>query len=122
MAHGPHKLKELGQLTARIKDHKPAEFRDAYMAGFMGILEMKGTTRKHVNALQHMVGYLREHLNAEERKRVLSVIEEYRQELVPLIVPMTLVRHYIEMHDVPYVNSQTYLAPHPRELMLRNHV
>ncbi len=53
---------------------------------------------------------------------MLAVIKEYRLELVPLIVPMTLVRHYIEMHDVPYVNNQTYLNPHPRELMLRNHV
>jgi uncharacterized protein YbgA (DUF1722 family)/uncharacterized protein YbbK (DUF523 family) len=122
MAHSPQKLKELGQLTARIKDHTPAEFREAYMAGFMGILEMKGTTRKHVNTLQHMAGYLRKYLSTEERKRVLAVIEDYRQEIVPLIVPMTIVRHYIEMHDVPYVNNQTYLIPHPRELMLRNHV
>jgi uncharacterized protein YbgA (DUF1722 family)/uncharacterized protein YbbK (DUF523 family) len=122
MAHSPQKLKELGQLTARIKDHTPTEFRDAYMAAFMEILEVKGTTRKHVNTLQHLAGYLREYLSAEERKRVLAVIEDYRQEIVPLIVPMTIVRHYIEMHDVPYVNDQTYLIPHPRELMLRNHV
>jgi uncharacterized protein YbgA (DUF1722 family)/uncharacterized protein YbbK (DUF523 family) len=122
MAHSPQGLKKLGQLTARIKDHKPAEFRDAYMTAYMEILAVKGTTRKHVNALQHMAGYLREHLNGEERRRVLGIIEEYRREIVPLIVPMTLMRHYIEMHDVAYVNDQTYLNPHPRELMLRNHV
>jgi uncharacterized protein YbgA (DUF1722 family)/uncharacterized protein YbbK (DUF523 family) len=122
MAHSPQKLKELGQLTARIKDHKPAEFRDAYMKKFMEALELKGTTRKHVNTLQHMVGFLRDHLDGEERKRVLAIIEDYRQELVPLVVPMTLIRHYIEMHDVPYVKDQTYLHPHPKELMLRNHV
>jgi len=122
MAHGPQKLKELGQLTARIKDHRPAEFRAAYMARFMEIMALKGTVRKHTNALQHMVGYLRKHLSSEERQRVLAVIEDYRRELVPLIVPMTLVRHYIELHDVPYVGDQTYLNPHPRELALRNHV
>jgi len=122
IAHSPQKLKELGRFTARIKDYKPAEFRDAYMKRFMEILELKGTTRKHVKALKHMVGYMRKYLSSEEQKRVLGIIEEYRQELVPLIVPMTLVRHYIEMRNVPYVNNQTYLNPHPRELMLRNHV
>jgi uncharacterized protein YbgA (DUF1722 family)/uncharacterized protein YbbK (DUF523 family) len=122
MAHSPQGLKDLGQLTARIKDHKPAEFRDAYMKSYMEIMTLKATTRKHANALQHMAGYLRDHLSAEERKRVLAVIEDFRKELVPLIVPMTLLRHYIEMHEVAYVNNQTYLNPHPRELMLRNHV
>lgn len=122
MAHSPQGLKKLGQLTARIKDHTPAEFKAAYMQAYMEILAVKGTTRKHVNALQHMAGYLREHLSAEERRRVLAVIEDYRQEIVPLIVPMTLMRHYIELHDVDYVNNQMYLSPHPRELMLRNHV
>jgi uncharacterized protein YbgA (DUF1722 family) len=58
----------------------------------------------------------------EERRRVLAVVDDYRVGLVPLIVPMTLIRHYIELHDVAYVNRQVYLNPHPRELMLRNHV
>lgn len=122
MAHSPANLKKLGQLAARVKDHGPAEFRDLYMEGFMGILEQKATVKKHVNTLQHLAGYLREHLGAEERKRVLASIEDYRQELVPLVVPMTLVKHYIELHDVDYVGYQTYLNPHPRELKLRNHV
>lgn len=122
MAHNPASLKKLGQLTARIKDHSPAEFRDLYMAAFMKILEKQATVKSHVNALQHMAGYLRDHLDPEERKRVLASIEDYRAELVPLIVPMTLLRHYIELHEVAYVKDQTYLNPHPRELKLRNHV
>jgi uncharacterized protein YbgA (DUF1722 family) len=80
------------------------------------------TTRKHVNALQHMAGYLKEDVGVEERRRVIAVIKDYHQGLVPLIVPMTILRHYIELHDIPYVNRQVYLNPHPRELMLRNHV
>ena len=122
MAHNPSGLKKLGQLTARIKDHAPAELRDTYMAAFMKILEKQATVKSHVNALQHMAGYLRDHLDAEARRRVLASIEDYRGELVPLVVPMTLLRHYIEMHDVAYVKDQTYLNPHPRELKLRNHV
>jgi len=72
--------------------------------------------------MQHMAGYLRDHLGDGERKRIHAVIEDYRRELVPLIVPLTLLKHYIELHDVAYVGAQTYLNPHPRELKLRNHV
>jgi uncharacterized protein YbgA (DUF1722 family) len=69
-----------------------------------------------------MSGYLRDHLDPEARKSVHATIGDYRQELVPLIVPLTLMKHYIELHDVAYVGEQTYLNPHPRELKLRNHV
>lgn len=122
MAHDPQGLKLLGQWTAAIAKTTPAKFRERYMSEFMTILGKTATVRKHVNTLQHMAGYLRTHLSDDERHRVLAVIEDYRREIVPLIVPLTLLRHYIELHDVPYVNRQTYLNPHPRELMLRNHV
>ncbi|MCB1182260.1 DUF1722 domain-containing protein [bacterium] len=122
MAHDPAALKRLGQLVAAVKQHDRAEFRDAYMAGFMAALARMATVKRHVNTLQHITGYLREHVSNAEQHRVLAVVEDYRAGLVPLIVPMTLVKHYIELHDVPYVNRQTYLNPHPRELMLRNHV
>jgi uncharacterized protein YbgA (DUF1722 family) len=112
----------LGQRTAAIAKTTPAQFREHYMSEYMAILSKAATVRKHVNTLHHMAGYLRSHLSDDERHRVLAVIEDYRREIVPLIVPMTLLRHYIELHDVPYVNRQTYLNPHPRELMLRNHV
>jgi uncharacterized protein YbgA (DUF1722 family)/uncharacterized protein YbbK (DUF523 family) len=122
MAHSPAGLKRLGQLAARVKDHSPAEFRDLYMRGFMEALEKKATVKSHVNALQHMAGYLRDHLTPEARRSIRESIEDYRRALVPLIVPMTLLKHYIELHEVAYVGEQTYLNPHPRELKLRNHV
>lgn len=122
MAHDPRGLKQLGQLVAAVKQHPPAQFRDLYMAGYMAVLAKTATSRKHVNALQHMAGYLKDDLGPEERRRVLSMIQDYHQGLVPLIVPMTILRHYIELHDIAYVNRQVYLNPHPRELMLRNHV
>ena len=122
MAHDPQGLKNLGQLVAAVSQHTPAQFRDRYMAEYMAILGRTATVRKHVNTLQHIAGYLRPAVSAPERARVLAVIADYHQGLVPLIVPMTLIRHYIELNDIPYVNRQIYLNPHPRELMLRNHV
>lgn len=122
MAHSPRHYKELGQLVAAVADHGPSAFRDRYMELFMQGLEVKATTRRHVNALLHVAGHLRGTVSDPEQKRVIAVIEEYGKGLVPLVVPMTLLKHYIELHDLPYVGAQSYLAPHPKELMLRNHV
>ncbi len=122
MAHSPVGLKKLDRLTAAIKDLKPAEFRDAYMKAFMEIMALKTTLGKHAKALEKMAGYLSDHLSAAERKRVRASIGDFRRGQAPLIVPVTLLNHYIEIHEVAGVGNQTYLNLHPRELMLRNHV
>ncbi len=122
MAHSPPYYRELGRLVAAIKDHSPAAFRDLYLTGFMTALAVHATPSRHGNALLHIVGYLRGHVSDEERRRVTAVIADHRAGLVPLVVPMTLVKHYVELHDIAYIRDQTYLNPHPRELMLRNHV
>ena len=67
-------------------------------------------------------GILQAPLDRESKAELLAAIDDYRRELVPLIVPMTLVRHYVRVHDVSYLAGQLYLEPHPKELMLRNHV
>jgi len=85
-------------------------------------LALLGTRRKHVNVLQHLMGYLKKDLSSEDKQELLALIEDYRQELVPLIVPMTLLKHHLR-HPVPeWVWEQVYLNPYPKELMLRNHV
>ena len=85
-------------------------------------LSVKSTTRKNVNVLQHIMGFLRPHLDTKARTDIIKVIENYRAGLVPLIVPITLIKHYIKLFDVEYIKDQVYLDPHPEELMLRNHV
>lgn len=122
MAHSPRHYKELGQLVAAVAEHRPAEFRDRYCTLYMECLGTLATVRRHLNALQHVAGHLRGVIDAEEQRRVLACIHDYGEGLVPLVVPMTLLKHYIEIHQVPYVQDQSYLNPHPRELMLRNHV
>jgi len=83
---------------------------------------MPATVKRHANVLQHLAGFCREHLSAWERGELAGLIGDYRNGLVPLVVPLTLLRHHVERHDVAYVRGQLYLAPHPKELMLRNHV
>ena len=88
----------------------------------MAALAVVATPKRHANVLQHMAGYLKNTLDRESKVELLAAVEDYRRELVPLIVPITLLRHYVRIHNIEYLAGQVYLDPHPRELMLRNHV
>ncbi len=122
MAHSPAAYRELGQLVAGAKAQPRGAFADAYQAGFMRALSAIATPKRHANVLQHMLGYFSRDLDADAKRELLELIEEHRQGRVPLIVPMTLMRHYVRRLNVEYLLGQTYLDPHPRELSLRNHV
>jgi uncharacterized protein YbgA (DUF1722 family) len=96
--------------------------RARYEAEFMAALSVHATPSRHANVLMHMIGFFREHLDAGSRHELLAVTEDYRRRLVPLIVPLTLIRHHVSRLDVSYLRGQVHLDPHPKELMLRNHV
>ncbi len=85
-------------------------------------LQLLATVRKNTNVLQHMAGYFKQQLSSDEKKELQDVIANYHQELAPLIVPITLLQHYVRKYNVEYLKQQAYLNPHPLELMLRNHV
>lgn len=122
MAHSPVAYRELGQLVASAKSMDRAAFAADYQARFMRALTIIATPKRHANVLQHMFGYFSRQIDDDARAELLSLIEEHRQGRVPLIVPMTLMRHYVRRLKVGYLLGQTYLEPHPRELSLRNHV
>ncbi len=121
-AHAPAAEKTLGRLVAGAKGRPRPQVAADYLAGFMGALSKPAPRRRHVNVMQHMLGHFRELLEPAPRHALAAVIDEYRDGLVPLVVPITLLRHYVELHGVEYLARQTYLEPHPRELLLRNHV
>jgi uncharacterized protein YbgA (DUF1722 family)/uncharacterized protein YbbK (DUF523 family) len=122
LAHSPVAYRELGRMVAGASTTPRTELRDRYEAEFMAALKKIATPARHVNMLQHMTGYFRDRLDQDSRRELAAVIEDYRNGLVPLIVPITLVRHYVRILDVDYLRGQVYLEPHPKELMLRNHV
>lgn len=122
LAHNPNLYRGLGKLVAAVKSYKPLEFKTLYSEAFMETLSYKSTTAKNVNVLQHIMGFLRKHLADEDRRYITNVIEDYRKELVPLVVPITLIKQNVEKYDIEYIRDQYYLSPHPKELMLRNHV
>jgi uncharacterized protein YbgA (DUF1722 family)/uncharacterized protein YbbK (DUF523 family) len=122
LAHSPQQYEVLGRLVGQAEQHRPKEFVHRYGELFMKALAVKATVRKHVNVLQHILGYFKERLVAHEKAELLGVIDDYHQELTPLVVPLTLIKHYVKIFDVGYIRDQVYLNPHPKELMLRNHV
>ncbi|RCK72419.1 MAG: Hypothetical protein YbgA [Ignavibacteriae bacterium] len=122
LSHSEKHYRELGNIVAKAKFYGTSELRERYSKIFMEALKIKTTTKKNANVLFHILGYLKNILDKFEKDAIVKIINDYQNELVPLIVPLTLIRHYIEKHNIEYIKFQTYLNPHPKELMLRNHV
>jgi len=122
LSHDPQGYSELGRLVAEGKQRDRDELAARYQERFMQVLAVLATPNKHVNVLEHMMGYLREPLDDAARRELRAAIEDYREGYVPLVVPVTLIRHYVRLHEVEYLQGQNYLEPHPKELKVRNHV
>jgi uncharacterized protein YbgA (DUF1722 family)/uncharacterized protein YbbK (DUF523 family) len=122
LAHSPVHYRELGPLVAGAKRMPAEALKEKYTRLFMECLRVRSTVKKNVNVLQHIAGFLPDSLAAGEKKEVQGVIDDYRKGFVPLVVPVTLLRHHVRAHSIEYIANQTYLNPHPKELMLRNHV
>jgi len=122
LAHSRKHYDALGRLVAQAKQIAPSVLKTRYAEEFMHALSFKSTPKKNADVLYHMLGFFKKQLNAVEKEDVIEAIEDYRKELVPLIVPVTLIRHHVRKHGIDYLRDQVYLHPHPKELMLRNHV
>ncbi len=122
MAHSPSFLRELGALVAGAKKRDRRVVFEDYSQIMMTALKLKATVKKNTNVLHHAMGYFKKLITADEKQELLEVIENYHRQLVPLIVPITLVKHFVRKYHEPYLSRQVYLTPHPDELMLRNHV
>ena len=122
MAHSPKHYTSLGRLVADGKALLEEELFREYQSLLMDALKLSATVKKNVNVLQHLMGYFKRQLTADEKQEVLEVIEHYHQGHFPLIVPITLINHYVRKYEQPYLKLQYYLNPHPLELQLRNHV
>ena len=122
LAHSTTAYTALGRYVASLSTRPRREIEEEYEREFMKAMSIVSTPRRHTNVLMHMAGHLKQQLDPGSKQELLSAIDEYRRGLVPLVVPLTLIRHYVRIHRIAYLQGQTYLEPHPRELMLRNHV
>lgn len=123
MARNQNGMRRLGRLLGDSGKETPvADLAAAYRQGLTEVLRRPATRRGHTNVLKHLAGYVSDALDPADRAELAETIERYRLGLVPLIVPLTLIRHHVRRQEVEYLQGQAYLEPHPYELMLLNHV
>jgi uncharacterized protein YbgA (DUF1722 family)/uncharacterized protein YbbK (DUF523 family) len=130
--HGQHKLvlmshdqdltRSLGSDLSNTKEQDAQYFSEHYINRLMELLKIKATVKNHVNVLQHIQGYLKKDLNKMDKEELTEVIHEYRLERLPLIVPITLLRHHFRAFPNEYIENSYYMKPHPKELMLLNQI
>lgn len=120
MAHNQSAYKAMGKMLADAGKADIEALTEEYVEALMTALAKPVPRKQHVNVLQHLLGYLKNQLDAEDKAEMLEVIEHYREGIVPLIVPITLLKHHFRRHPHEYIERQVYLTPHPHELMLRN--
>ena len=121
MAHSEKHCREMGRLMAQAGTMNLEELIDNYLELLMAAMRLKPTVNKHVNVLMHMMGYFKKSISSDEKQELLDIINQFKDGIVPLIVPVTLMNHYIRKYQEPYLLQQLYINPHPLELKLRNH-
>lgn len=122
MSHSTKHYRDLGALVGNGKGMGREELLRRYEELLMEGMALQATVKKNTNVLMHIMGYFKKELSSDEKAELLEVIGRYHDRLVPLLVPLTLLRHYVRIYDKTYLKQQIYLDPHPAELMLRNHV
>ncbi len=120
MASDPQQYKALGRMVAGVGKTQLEAFAPAYFSQLMAALKKTASRGNHSNVLQHLSGYLKKHLEGEDKQELQRLITQYRQGVVPLVVPLTLLKHHFRRHPDRYVANQAYLQPHPEDLSLRN--
>jgi len=122
LAHRPSHYARLGRLVAAVGGGRLAARLADYGALLMQALSIRATRARHTNVLQHLAGFFKRRLEGAERTEIADIIQDYRRGLVPLVVPLTMITHHVRRLGIAYLADQVYLSPHPKELMLRNHV
>jgi uncharacterized protein YbgA (DUF1722 family)/uncharacterized protein YbbK (DUF523 family) len=122
LSHCTVSYKALGQLVAQAKPRPITEVCQDYETLFMSALKKKATAAKQVNVMEHMLGFFKKSLDSEVRQEIGASIQDYRAGFVPLIVPITLLKHYAQIQGTEYLIGQSYLSPHPKQLALLSHI
>lgn len=121
MSHSVKHYNLLGKMLSNTKIHSKNELFSEYGKHFMTAMSYIATTKKHLNVLLHCMGYFKKLLTSDEKSELLEILEQFRLGYLPLIVPVTLIKHYTRKFNQPYLSEQYYLNPYPLELMIRNH-
>ena len=121
LSHSPANARLMGKLVADGRKTPIQTVYAQYENLLIETLRMKSTIKKNLNVLEHILGYFKNQLSSDEKQEMLEIFDRYRNEFLPLIVPVTLLNHYVRKIGEPYLKQQVYLNPHPIALKLRNH-
>lgn len=122
LAHNQQIYRELGGKLANLKEVDMDIFLDEYFSKFMTAMTQRADRKTHTNVLMHIQGYFKQIIDADDKAELKEAIERYRLGQLPLIVPITLLKHHLLKNPNTYLEEQRYLFPYPEELMLRNHI
>jgi uncharacterized protein YbgA (DUF1722 family)/uncharacterized protein YbbK (DUF523 family) len=120
MSHDQNQAKALGSWLADHFDADMTVLTDGYLEKMMQLLKVTATAKNHANTLQHLQGYLKTSITQDDKQELVETIRDYREGLLPLIVPITLLRHHFRRFPHPYITTSFYMNPHPSQLMLLN--
>ena len=119
-SHHEEIYRELGKLVASTDSSNLLKRSEQYLSLFTRAMKQQATRKQHLNVLQHILGFLKKELDHKDKQELLELFDRYARGLVPLIVPITLLRHHLRRHPQHYIEEQYYLDPYPQELMSRN--
>jgi len=122
MSHNQKMAQELGQWLAENNRASNEELKEAYLTKMMRLLKERATRKNHANTLGHIQGYLKNSIDKDDKQELIEVLDQYRRGLLPLVVPITLLRHHFRKFPHPYITDTYYMQPHPSELMLLNNL
>ena len=120
LAHDEASYRELGKIVAEAGSSDLLQLAERYATLLMTAMKKRATHKQHSNVLVHIMGFIKEKIDSDDKAELLDEIDKYRHGQIPLIVPITLLKHHLRRHPDPYITRQHYLQPHPEELMLRN--
>lgn len=122
MAHNPEKFRKLGRKVALVKKDQLNNFLIEYATDFMDTLNTRASLKKQTDVLYHLLGYFKKEITSEEKQEFIKLVEQYKKQMIPFIVPLTMLRHYLKKYPDDWLQSQIYLDPYPEELMLRSYL
>ncbi len=122
LAHNEEEYRKLGPLIAAVDRNNLQQTAEEYLVRMMTCMKSRASRKRHTNVLMHVMGYLKKKINSDDKKELIEILHNYRLGKVPLIVPITLMKHHLRVYPDEYISSQYYMAPYPEELMLRNMV
>jgi uncharacterized protein YbgA (DUF1722 family) len=120
LAHDEQTYRQLGRLVAELSNNNLQALANNYVDLLMSGLRMPATRKRHSNVLMHIMGFFKNQLTGDDKQEMLDLLEAYRLGKLPLIVPITMLKHHLRRFPHPYIQQQYYMNPYPEELMLRN--